>query len=247
VILYPAIDLKAGRCVRLVRGDMATATVFNDNPAEQARTFAAAGAEWLHVVDLEGAFAGAPMNAAAVAAIVASVPLRVQLGGGIRTRGRIERWLAAGVARVILGTIAVRDPALVIAACRAFPGQIAVGLDARDGRVAVAGWSEQTGLSVLDAARRFADVGVAALIYTDIGRDGVLAGPDVAGTLALAEAVDIPVIASGGVASLADLEALASAGNGAIAGAIIGRALYDGRIDLQAALRMQYLGQPARG
>lgn len=236
MILYPAIDLKAGRCVRLVRGDMARATVFNDDPADQAAQFADRGFRWLHVVDLDGAFAGRPENAEAVGAILESVDLPVQLGGGIRDMATIEAWLRRGVARVVLGTAAVRTPDLVGEACRAFPGRIAVGIDARGGQVAVAGWAETTEMAAHDLARRFVDDGLAALIYTDIDRDGMLAGVNVAATAALASAVDIPVIASGGIASVADLEALRSDA-AAIAGAIVGRALYDGRIDPAAALR----------
>lgn len=239
MILYPAIDLKDGRCVRLVRGEMATATVFNDDPAAQARSFAAAGARWLHVVDLDGAFAGRPVNAGAVDAIVgAAAPCPVQLGGGIRALATVEAWLGKGVARVILGSAAVRTPALVRDACRAFPGRIAVGLDARDGRIATDGWARATELDALTLARRLQDEGAASFIYTDIARDGALAGPNVEATVALAAAVNVPVIASGGVASLADLAALKAAGGGILAGVICGRALYDGRIDLAAALAL---------
>jgi phosphoribosylformimino-5-aminoimidazole carboxamide ribotide isomerase len=238
VILYPAIDLKDGRCVRLERGEMATATVFNDDPAAQARAFAAAGARWLHVVDLQGAFAGRPVNAAAVDAIVAAVDCPVQLGGGIRDRAAIEAWLDRGVARVILGSAAVHTPAVVREACRAFPGRIAVGLDARDGRIATDGWARATALDAVTLAQRLADAGVAAFIYTDIARDGVLSGPNVEATVALAGSVPVPVIASGGVASLADLAALKAAGGGVLEGVIVGRALYDGRIDLAEALAL---------
>ncbi|MFO1152342.1 MAG: 1-(5-phosphoribosyl)-5-[(5-phosphoribosylamino)methylideneamino]imidazole-4-carboxamide isomerase [Rhodospirillales bacterium] len=236
MIFFPAIDLKGGQCVRLQKGDMATAVVFNADPGAQAEAFAAAGAEWLHMVDLDGAFAGRAMNAAAVEAILARMTIPVQLGGGIRSAERIDFWLGQGVARVILGTVALRDPALVLQACRAHPGRIAVGLDARDGRVAISGWAEQTDVTVIDAARRFEDAGVAALIYTDIGRDGILAGPDVTGTVALARSVRIPVIASGGVGSLADLQGLQAAGGDLIAGVIAGRAIYDGRIDVAGAI-----------
>lgn len=238
MIFFPAIDLKGGRCVRLQQGDMATAVVFNDCPGNQARVFAATGASWLHVVDLDGAFAGEPVNGAAVDAILAEVDIPVQLGGGIRTLERIGQWLDRGIARVILGTVAVREPVLVIEACRRYPGRIAVGLDARNGRVALQGWSEQTETTVVDAARRFEGAGVSAIIYTDIGRDGVLTGPDLEGTLALARSVAIPVIMSGGVSSLADLIALKEHGEGVIAGVISGRALYDGRIDAEAAIRL---------
>ena len=234
MILFPAIDLKEGQCVRLLRGDMSAATVFGDDPAAQARSFAAAGCEWLHLVDLDGAFAGRPVNAEAVRAILAAVGVPVQLGGGIRDRATIEAWLEAGVARVILGTVAVEAPDLVRAAAAAHPGRIAVGLDARAGRVATRGWAEATEIEATDLARRFEDAGIAAIIYTDIERDGAMAGPDVAATAALARAVDIPVIASGGVSSLADLIALRDAGP--VAGAITGRALYDGAIDLPQAL-----------
>lgn len=234
MILYPAIDLKDGQCVRLLRGDMQAATVFGDDPAAQAAAFEAAGCDWLHLVDLNGAFAGAPVNEAAVAAILACVTVPCQLGGGIRDLGTIERWLKRGIARVILGTAAVENPDLVRAAARAFPGQVAVGIDARAGRVATKGWATETDLSASDLARRFEDAGVAALIYTDIDRDGAMGGPNVAATEALARAVTIPVIASGGVSSLADLIALRD--TGVIAGAISGRALYDGAVDLAAAI-----------
>ena len=234
MILYPAIDLKEGRCVRLIRGDMSQATVFNDDPAAQAAKFADAGASWLHLVDLDGAFAGKPMNAAAVEAIVNEVDIPVQLGGGIRSLETIESWLSRGVMRVILGTVAVKDPDLVRQACRKFPGQIAVGIDARGGRVAVEGWAEETDLQTVDLARKFADAGVDAIIYTDIDRDGVLEGANIPATAALARAVSIPVIASGGVSSLTDIRGLIAEKK--IAGAIIGRALYDGRIDPAEAL-----------
>ena len=234
MILYPAIDLKDGRCVRLLRGDMASATVFGEDPAAQARSFAAAGCRWLHLVDLDGAFAGRPANAAAVEAILAAVEVPCQLGGGIRDMATVERWLERGVARVILGTAAVEDPDLVRAAARAFPGRVAVGLDARAGLVATRGWAEATELQATDLARRFEDAGIAAIIYTDIDRDGAMGGPNVDATAALGRAVSVPVIASGGVASLADLRALKA--TGAIAGAISGRALYDGALDLAEAL-----------
>ena len=234
MILYPAIDLKDGNCVRLLKGEMARATVFSHDPAAQARAFADAGCDWLHLVDLNGAFAGAPVNAAAVEAILAAVEVPAQLGGGIRDMATIERWLEKGLARVILGTVAVEDPALVREAAQAFPGQVAVGIDAREGRVATRGWAEETGVRVADLAHRFEDAGVAAIIYTDINRDGAMQGPNIEATAALARAVTIPVIASGGVSSLADLIALRD--TGAIAGAISGRALYDGAIDLRAAL-----------
>jgi phosphoribosylformimino-5-aminoimidazole carboxamide ribotide isomerase len=234
MILYPAIDLKDGQCVRLLRGEMGAATVFSDNPAAQAAAFEAAGCEWLHLVDLNGAFAGRPVNAAAVEAILARVTVPAQLGGGIRDMATIETWLGRGLTRVILGTVAVEDPDLVRAAARAFPGRIAVGIDAKEGRVATRGWAEVTDIGATDLARRFEDAGVAAIIYTDIALDGAMQGPNVAATEALARAVAIPVIASGGVSSLADLRALRD--TGVIAGAISGRALYDGAIDLGEAL-----------
>jgi phosphoribosylformimino-5-aminoimidazole carboxamide ribotide isomerase len=236
MILYPAIDLKDGQCVRLLRGEMAAATVFSDDPGAQAAAFEAAGCEWLHLVDLNGAFAGRPVNAEAVEAILARVSVPAQLGGGIRDMGTIEGWLAKGLARVILGTVAVEDPGLVREAARTFPGQVAVGIDAKDGRVATRGWAEVTEVEATDLARRFEDAGVAAIIYTDIARDGAMQGPNVAATEALARAVSIPVIASGGVASLDDLAALKA--TGVIAGAISGRALYDGAIDLGAAIAL---------
>jgi len=235
MILYPAIDLKDGQCVRLLRGDMAAATVFNDDPAAQARAFQDAGCAWIHLVDLNGAFAGAPVNAGAVEAILAAIDVPAQLGGGIRDMATIERWLSAGLSRVILGTVAVENPDLVRDAARAYPGQIAVGLDARNGRVATKGWAEDTDMQVTDLARAFEDAGIAAIIYTDIDRDGAMQGPNVAATEALARAVDVPIIASGGVSSLDDLIGLRD--TGVIAGAISGRALYDGAIDLRAALK----------
>lgn len=234
MILLPAIDLKDGQAVRLLRGDMAAATVFDPDPTARAQAFAEAGAAWLHLVDLDGAFAGRPANAAAVEAILAAVAVPVQLGGGIRDRATVERWLERGVARVILGTAAVEDPALVREAARAHPGRIAVGIDARGGRVTTRGWATETEASALDLARAFEDAGVAALVHTDIERDGAMGGPNVEATAALARAVRVPVIASGGVSSLADLAALRD--TGVVAGAIVGRALYDGAIDLAAAL-----------
>lgn len=234
MILYPAIDLKDGKCVRLLHGEMDKATVFGDDPAAQAAKFEAAGCEWLHLVDLNGAFAGRPVNAAAVEAILARIRVPAQLGGGIRDMTTIETWLGKGLARVILGTVAVENPALVREAARAFPGKVAVGIDARDGRVATRGWAEETSVMATDLAKNFEDAGVAALIYTDINRDGAMTGPNVEATAALARAVSIPVIASGGVSSLADLVALRD--TGIIAGAISGRALYDGAIDLAEAL-----------
>ena len=238
MILFPAIDLKGGQCVRLVQGDMSRATVFNADPAAQARDFASAGCRWLHLVDLDGAFAGLPVNAQAVDAILDAVDIPCQLGGGIRDLATIERWLDKGVARVILGTVALKAPALVREACRLHPGRIVVGIDARGGRVATEGWAEVSEIAAIDLARRFEDVGVAAIVYTDIDRDGVLAGVNVAATATLARAVRIPVIASGGVASLDDLEALLAVEKDGIAGVISGRALYDGRLDLRAALAL---------
>lgn len=235
--LYPAIDLKAGQVVRLKRGDMAQATVYNADPAAQAADFARAGFAWVHVVDLDGAFAGRPANVAAVQAIIAAVPgLSVQLGGGIRDMATAEAWLAAGVTRLILGSAAVKDPDFARAACRAFPGRVALGIDARDGFVATEGWAETSATTATELATGFADSGAAAIIYTDIARDGMLTGVNVAATAALARAVPIPVIASGGVASIEDVRALKA--DGAVAGAILGRALYDGRLDPVAALEL---------
>jgi phosphoribosylformimino-5-aminoimidazole carboxamide ribotide isomerase len=236
LILFPAIDLKEGRCVRLRQGDMAQATVFNDDPAAQARSFEAQGFAWLHVVDLDGAFAGKPMNAAAVEAILKRVAFPVQLGGGIRDMATVEGWLAKGVARVIIGTAAVRDPGFVREAAKAFPGKVAVGIDARDGQVAVEGWAETSSLAAVDLGRRFEDAGVAAIVYTDIARDGMLQGVNWDGTIALANALSIPVIASGGLASMADIERLCAPEAAMLEGAITGRALYDGRIDPAQAL-----------
>jgi phosphoribosylformimino-5-aminoimidazole carboxamide ribotide isomerase len=236
VILFPAIDLKNGEAVRLQQGDMARATVFNRDPAAQAAAFARQGFEYLHIVDLDGAFAGKPMNAAAVERILAAVDIPVQLGGGIRDRATIDGWLGKGIARVIIGTAAVRDPALVKEAARAYPRRVAVGLDARDGKVAVEGWAETSELSTLDIARRFEDAGVAAIVYTDVKRDGMLQGLNLDATIALADKVSIPVIASGGLASLDDIKALTEPRAGKLEGAIAGRALYDGRLDAAAAL-----------
>ncbi|WP_026758364.1 1-(5-phosphoribosyl)-5-[(5-phosphoribosylamino)methylideneamino]imidazole-4-carboxamide isomerase [Sediminimonas qiaohouensis] len=236
MILYPAIDLKDGQAVRLLKGDMDSATVFNENPAAQARAFVDAGCEWLHLVDLNGAFEGEPVNAAPVEQILAACDVPAQLGGGIRDMATIERWLDKGLARVILGTVAVENPALVREAARAFPGQVAVGIDARGGLVATKGWAEETDVNATDLARSFEDAGVAAIIYTDINRDGAMQGPNVEATAALARAVEIPVIASGGVSSLDDLIALRDCGAD-LDGAISGRALYDGALDLRAALK----------
>jgi len=234
MILYPAIDLKDGNCVRLYKGEMSEATVFNDDPGAQAAAFQAAGAEWLHIVDLNGAFAGEPVNGAAVENILSRLTIPAQLGGGIRDMATIEAWLTKGLARVILGTIAVENPGLVRDAARAFPGQVAVGLDARNGRVATRGWAEETEMQVTDLAKAFEDAGIAAIIYTDIDRDGAMGGPNIPATEALARAASVPVIASGGVSSIDDLIRLRD--TGVIAGAISGRALYDGAIDLGDAL-----------
>ena len=236
MILFPAIDLKDGQCVRLKLGDMAQATVFNDDPAAQARAFEAQGFEYLHIVDLNGAFAGKPVNGGAVEAILSAIKMPAQLGGGIRDLAGIEAWLSKGIRRVILGTVAVRDPELVREACRKFPGCVAVGIDAKGGKVAVEGWAETSELTAIDLARRFEDAGVAAIIYTDIDRDGVLKGLNLPSTAELARAVKIPVIASGGLASMDDIEALLRPEYAMLEGAITGRALYDGRLDPKAAL-----------
>ena len=236
--LYPAIDLKGGQCVRLKLGDMAQATVFNDDPAAQAVLFERQGFAYLHIVDLDAAFVGKPMNAAAVEGILAAVTIPVQLGGGIRDRRTLAAWLGKGVARVIIGTAAVRGPVVVREAARAHPGRVAVGIDARGGLVAVQGWAETSDLAVADLGRRFEDAGVAAIVYTDIARDGVLAGLDIDGTLALARAVGIPVIASGGLASIADVRRLLQPDCAILDGAITGRALYDGRLDADEALAL---------
>ena len=238
MILYPAIDLKEGRCVRLLRGEMSAATVFNEDPAAQAKSFADAGCRWLHLVDLDGAFAGKPMNAASVEAILKAVRVPAQLGGGIRDLATIEAWLGKGIARVILGTAALTNPDLVKEGCRKFPGKVAVGIDARGGKVAVEGWAKTSEMTALDLARRVEDAGAAAIIFTDIDRDGALAGVNVAATATLARALETPVIASGGVAAIDDIAALKAHESDGIAGAIMGRALYDGRVDLKAALAM---------
>jgi phosphoribosylformimino-5-aminoimidazole carboxamide ribotide isomerase len=238
MILYPAIDLKDGHCVRLEQGDMARATVFNADPAAQARTFADQGFPWLHVVDLNGAFEGRSVNGGAVEAILAATDRPVQLGGGIRDMKAIYGWLEKGVARVVLGTVAVTSPDLVAQAASTFEGQIAVGIDARGGKVAVAGWAERTEMTAVDLARRFEDAGVAAIVYTDIDRDGLLKGLNIEATLALANAVSIPVIASGGLASIADVERLVQPDCAILNGAIAGRALYDGRLDPAEALAL---------
>ena len=238
MIFFPAIDVKNGQCVRLLRGDMTKVTVFGDDPAGQARAFAAAGAPWLHVVDLDGAVGGKPKNEAAITAIVEAIDIPVQLGGGIRDMNTIDFWLECGVERVILGTAAVRHPALVKEACRRHPGCVAVGIDAREGSVAVEGWTEQSDMTALALARRVEDAGAAAIVYTDISRDGAMQGPNIETTVTLARAVDVPVIASGGVSSMADLEALKKAGDGLLEGVISGRAVYDGRIDVKAAVAL---------
>lgn len=238
MILFPAIDLKAGQAVRLRRGEMDSATVFSEDPPAQARDFAAAGFEWLHVVDLDGAFAGRSVNRRVVEDILSAVDIPVQLGGGIRDLAGIEGWLASGLTRVILGTAAVKDPELVRAACKAFPGRVAVGLDARGGKVAVEGWAQASELQAIDLARRFEDVGVSTIVYTDIERDGMLAGINVEATAALAAAVSIPVIASGGLAGIDDIRRLLEVAAQGIEGAICGRALYDGRLDPAAALAL---------
>ena len=238
MILFPAIDLKDGQCVRLKHGEMSAATVFNDDPAAQARTFQDQGFTYLHIVDLNGAFAGKPVNGAAVEGILKALNIPAQLGGGIRDLATIEAWLTKGIRRVILGTAAVRDPGLVHEACRMFPGRVAVGIDAKGGKVAVQGWAETSELGAIELAQRFEDAGVAALIYTDIERDGVLKGLNLEATTALARATRIPVIASGGLASLDDVRALLRPENALLEGAITGRALYDGRIDPAAALAL---------
>ncbi len=238
MILFPAIDLKDGQCVRLVQGDMTRATIFNADPAAQARAFVEQGFDYLHVVDLDGAFAGKPINAEAVRAILARVAVKLQLGGGIRDLKTVRGWLESGVARVIIGTAAVNDPDFVREAARLYPGQIAVGVDARKGMVAIEGWAKTSDMSALDLGRRFEDVGVAAIIYTDIARDGALAGLNLDGTIALAEKVGIPVIASGGLASIEDIGRLTEPDCARLAGAIAGRALYDGRLDPREALAL---------
>ncbi|HWZ37439.1 MAG TPA: 1-(5-phosphoribosyl)-5-[(5-phosphoribosylamino)methylideneamino]imidazole-4-carboxamide isomerase [Bradyrhizobium sp.] len=238
MILFPAIDLKNGQCVRLEQGDMARATVFNLDPAAQAKSFAAQGFEYLHVVDLDGAFAGKPVNAHAVEAMLKAINMPVQLGGGIRDLKTVEAWLDKGITRVIIGTAAVRDPELVKNAATKFPGRVAVGLDARDGKVAVEGWAETSQVTALEIAKRFEDAGVAAIIFTDIARDGLLKGLNLEATIALADAISIPVIASGGLASIEDIKAMLTPRANKLAGAIAGRALYDGRLDPAAALAL---------
>lgn len=236
MILYPAIDLKDGVCVRLLRGDMGKATIFANTPSDQAAIFENDGFSWLHIVDLNGAFEGKPVNAGAVKSILARVKMQVQLGGGIRTLEMIDTWITAGVSRVILGTIALKNPVLVKEACRLFPGQIAVGIDAIGGKVAVSGWADVSDMQAVELARRFEDSGVAAIIYTDISRDGAMEGANIAETVALAEAITTPVIASGGVSTLADIKNYQEVGGSGIEGVIIGRALYDGSITAKEAL-----------
>ena len=236
MIFFPAIDLKDGQCVRLLRGEMDQATVFNDDPAAQATHFQQQGGEWLHLVDLNGAFEGRPVNSAAVESILAAIDIPVELGGGIRDLETVEFWLDRGIRRVILGTVAVKNPDLVRAACRAHPGRVALGIDAKDGFVAVEGWAETSELTALDLARKFEDAGAAALIYTDISRDGAMQGPNIEATIAMADCVDIPVILSGGVSSMADLDAVMARASGRLEGVISGRAVYDGRIDVSKAV-----------
>lgn len=238
MILFPAIDLKDGKCVRLRQGEMSAATVFSDDPVGQAVNFEAEGFLWLHIVDLNGAFEGRPVNAAAVDAILREISIPVQLGGGIRDLDTISLWLEKGIARVILGTVAVRDPALVKQACRDFPNRVAVGIDARGGKVAIEGWAQESTLGALELAKRFEDVGVTAIIYTDINRDGVLKGLNLRATVKLAHGISIPVIASGGLASINDVKQLMRPENRLLEGAITGRALYDGRLDVQLAMRV---------
>ncbi|MFC1674127.1 1-(5-phosphoribosyl)-5-[(5-phosphoribosylamino)methylideneamino]imidazole-4-carboxamide isomerase [Pseudomonadota bacterium] len=236
MIFFPAIDLKDGQCVRLLRGEMDQATVFNDNPGAQAKAFVDQGCEWIHVVDLNGAFEGKPVNAGAVDSILSEAKVPVELGGGIREMSTIEFWLERGVRRVILGTIALRDPDFVIEACKQFPAQIAVGVDAKDGFVAVEGWAEVSDMPALDLAHKFEDAGVSAIIFTDIARDGLMQGPNVDATIDLANAISTPVIASGGVSSMDDLRALKEKGGNVLEGVISGRAVYDGAIDVREAV-----------
>ncbi|WP_281683491.1 1-(5-phosphoribosyl)-5-[(5-phosphoribosylamino)methylideneamino]imidazole-4-carboxamide isomerase [Thalassobaculum salexigens] len=238
MILYPAIDLKGGECVRLLRGEMTAATVYNPDPASQARAFQDSGCAWIHVVDLDGAFAGEAVNGAAVRSILSAVDVPVQLGGGIRSRAHIDTWLEAGISRVILGTVALRDPELVIAACRDHPGKIAVGIDARDGKVAVEGWAETSEITATDLALKFEDAGVAAIIFTDISKDGAMEGPNLAATVDLAKAISTPVILSGGVSSMKDIEEVKAAEVPGLDGAISGRAIYDGKINVADAMNV---------
>lgn len=236
MILYPAIDLKDGKCVRLYQGDMGKATVFENAPADQAAIFEQAGFQWLHVVDLNGAFEGKPVNAQAVRAILARVRMKLQLGGGIRTVDQVDAWLSMGISRVILGTVALKNPSLVKEACRLFPGRIAVGIDAKDGRVAVEGWAEVSDMTAIDLAKKFEDAGVSAIIYTDISRDGAMQGPNIEETVSIAKQISTPVIASGGISGLADIKAYKQRESAGIEGVIIGRALYDKAIDPKEAL-----------
>lgn len=245
MILFPAIDLKDGQCVRLKLGEMNQATVFNDNPAAQAKEFENQGFKYLHIVDLNGAFEGKPVNGAVVEAILGAISMPAQLGGGIRDLQTIEMWLEKGIARTILGTVAVRDPALVKEACKKFPGQIAVGIDAKGGKVAVEGWAETSELTAIELAKQFEDAGVSAIIYTDIDRDGILQGLNMESTLELANSVSIPIIASGGLASIDDIKRLAEPDCAILEGAISGRALYDGRLDPEEALRVLALSEKA--
>ncbi|MDO8352993.1 MAG: 1-(5-phosphoribosyl)-5-[(5-phosphoribosylamino)methylideneamino]imidazole-4-carboxamide isomerase [Aestuariivirga sp.] len=238
MILFPAIDLKDGQCVRLKLGDMEQATIFNDNPADQAKRFEAQGFEWLHLVDLNGAFEGRPVNGKAVEEILKAISIPVQLGGGIRDLATIEHWLSRGVTRVVLGTIALRNPDIVREACKEFPGEIVVGIDAKAGHVAVEGWGESSSLTAIELAKRFEDVGVTAIVFTDIDRDGILKGINFEKTLELANSVNIPVIASGGLASIKDVERLLQPDCAILEGAISGRAIYDGRLDAKAALKL---------
>jgi phosphoribosylformimino-5-aminoimidazole carboxamide ribotide isomerase len=238
MIIFPAIDLKDGVCVRLERGAMQSATIFNDNPASQAMEFEKQGFKWIHVVDLNGAFAGRPVNIDSVQEIISSVNIPVQLGGGIRDIATIEQWLSAGVARVILGTVALRNPEIVIEACNKFPGRILVGVDGKGSKVAVEGWAETSTVSVIELAKKFEDAGVTAILYTDVARDGMLQGVDLSGTAALAEAINIPVIASGGVAGIEDIKAIKEIAASGVCGVVVGRALYDGRIDIEEALKL---------
>ena len=238
MIFFPAIDLKDGSCVRLLRGEMNEATVFNEDPGAQAKSFEDQGARFLHIVDLNGAFAGKPVNSAPVSSILDAIDIRSQLGGGIRTLATMEHWLSAGVSRIILGTIALTDPQLVRDACKTFPGQVAIGIDARDGFVATEGWAEVSDMPALDLAKQFEDAGAAALIHTDIGRDGAMQGPNIAATLEMAQAVSIPVIVSGGISSMADVQQIADLGEGTLEGVISGRAVYDGLVDVAEATRI---------
>jgi len=238
MIIFPAIDLKDGVCVRLEKGEMNRATVFNNEPAEQAVKFQSQGFKWIHVVDLNGAFEGKPVNISPVKEIISSVKIPVQLGGGIRDISTIERWLDAGVTRVILGTIALRNPGIVMEACNKFPGKIVVGVDGKGGKVAVEGWAETSEVSVIELARKFEDAGVAAILYTDVARDGMLQGVDLSGTTSLAKAINIPVIASGGVAGIDDIKAIKAIEEAGVCGVVVGRALYDGRINIEEALKI---------